>query len=296
MDALQAFLALLAERAPGMTKGQRSVAEQMAQDPAALAFASADEIAAAAGVGQTTVIRTAYELGFDGYAALQNHVRGSVRGRRLARYQESVAALEHGAGASRSVLLQVLEADIENLRRTAERIAEAQFQRAVDILAGSERIFVAGYRAAFGTAHFLAYNLGGIADNVTLLDTDTHHFQRLNEFGPGTVVVGISFPRYTQQTIDILEFARRRDCQTIGITDNPVSPLGSIVDVALTVEIGSPAATDSHTAAVSLAMALLTGVAMALGERASGNLSRIEETMREWQQVTRDQRLRGGST
>lgn len=272
-----------------MTKGQRLVAEQIARDPAALAFSSADEIAAAAGVGQTTVIRTAYELGFDGYAALQNHVRNAIRGRRLARYQESVQALEQGTGASRSVLLQVLEADIENLRRTAERIAEEQFQRAVDILAGSKRIFVAGYRAAFGTAHFLAYSLGGIADNVTLLDTETHLYQYLNEFGPGTAVVGISFPRYTQKTIDLLEFARRRRCQTVGITDNPVSPIASLVDVALTVEIGSPAATDSHTAAMSLAMALLTGVAMALGDRASANLSRLEATMREWQQISSDQ-------
>lgn len=288
MDALQAFLALLAERAPEMTKGQRLVAEQMARDPAALAFASADEVAAAAGVGQTTVIRTAYELGFDGYAALQNHIRSTVRGRRLARYQESLAAMEQGDGASRSVLQQVLEADIENLRRTAERIADAQFQRAVDILAGSERIFVVGYRAAFGTAYFLAYNLGGIADNVTLFDTDTHLIQYLNEFRPGTAVVGISFPRYTQKTIDVLEFARRRGCQTIGITENPVSPIATIVDVALTVEIGSPGASDSHTAAVSVAMALLTGVALALGERASANLSRVETTMREWQQVSRD--------
>lgn len=288
VDGLQQFLALLAERAPTMTKGQLSVAEQIARDPAAIAFSSADELAAAAGVGQTTVIRTAHELGFDGYAALQKFIRSTVRARRLDRYEAAVAALTPGGGAAHSVLRRVLEADMDNLRRTLERIPEAHFEQAVDMLATSRRIFIAGFRAAFSTAHFFAYTLSGVKDNVVLFESDTYLFSYLAEFTPDTAVVGISFPRYTKKTLDIMTFAKQRGCKTIGITENPISPIGKIADVVLTAEIGSPAATDSHTAALSLVTALQTGVAIRLGERASQSLQKIEATMQEWQQISGD--------
>lgn len=265
-----------------MTRTQRKVARLLVSDPELVAFASADRIAQDAGVSQATVIRTCQALGYRGYAEFQEYVRHLIReGRTLERYRGAVESGGEGSPAV-NIFRQVLAKDIDNLQRTMESISPVDVERAVSLLVTQQRIYIAGARASYATAYFLAYNLATLVPHARLIDFGAHLFHQLREFDENTALIVIGFPRYTDTTLRILRYAKMRRCATVAITDSSVSPVARLADVALTAEIRTPAATDSHTAAMSLATALLTAVALQCGEDAANNAARFESTLAEW--------------
>lgn len=280
--ALVPLIEQVKNRLPVMTRSQRKVARFLLSDPEFVVFASADRIGQVAGVSQATVIRTCQVLGYRGYGEFQEYVRHLIReGRTLERYRGAVESGGKGSPAV-DIFRQVLAQDIENLRKTMESISGVDVERAVSLLATKKRIYITGARASHATAYFLAYNLATLVPHARLLEFGVHFFHQLRYFDENTALVVIGFPRYTDTTLRILRYAKSRRCATVAITDSPVSPLARMADVTLTAEIRTPAATDSHTAAMSVATALLTGVALQRGEDAANNAARFESALAEW--------------
>lgn len=283
--SFQPLMERLKDRLPALTGGQRKVAELLAREPELAAFASAQRVAARAGVSQATVSRACRALGFPGYTQLQEVVRGLlVTGRTLERYYEAVQReRSRQPSAAVDVFKQVLLHDIENLRRTLERLSERDVQRAVALLSRAGHIFVAGAAASYGTACFLTYNLQSLLRSVTLIQPGLDFFHQLRAIDRHSALVAIGFPRYTETTLRLLHYARSRGAATVAVTDSPASPLATLADAVLTASIATPAATDSHTAALSLVTALLTALALHRNEEVHTNAAHFEAARAEWQ-------------
>src|SRR5690606_2749811 len=233
----------LQARLPGLTGGQRKVAELLAREPELAAFASAQQVADRAGVSQATVSRACRALGFPGYTQLQEQVRGLlVTGRTLQRYYEAVIReRSRRASTAVDVFKQVLLHDIENLQRTVERLSERDVQQAVAVLSRARHIFVTGAAASYGTACFLAYNLQSLLRSVTLVEPGLEFFHHLRAMDGQSALVAIGFPRYTDTTLRLLRYARGRGAGTVAVTDSPASPLATLADAVLTASISTPA-------------------------------------------------------
>lgn len=277
------FLNAVLTHYPQLTKGQRQVVDSLVRHPELLAFSTAMNIGRRAGVSESTVIRLAYALGYPSFAAMQDEARGLLSLQRT-RYAFSHAAEELPGGAG--VLARVMGNDAQLVRQTLEQTSPESFEKAVSLMTNARHIYVAGARSSYAVAVFLAYTLRTLLGRTTLLEVDRPHFLHdLVELTPETVLVAVAFPRYTESTIRIAEYAARQGCPVIGITDNVTSPLARRSTVVLTASVQSPAATDSYVGALSLVTALLTATALHEKEEVDHRLARIEEVYADWNDI-----------
>ncbi len=277
---ITSFLERIQTRYPQLTKGQRKVVDRLIQQPQLLAFATSSEIGREAGVSESTVIRLAYALGYRSFVEMQNEARKALTAQRT---RDILSRSATTVQAEQSVLDRVMGTDARLIEQTLAQLSRDAFQRAVDLLARAEHIYVAGARSSYGVAAFLAYTLRTQLGAATLLEPDhPHFFQDLSGMGPRTALVAISFPRYAESTLRLVGYAQRTECPVVGITDSPVSPVGYRATVTLTAPVDSPAATNSYTAPLSLLTALLTGVALKRKDEVDRQLTRIEQVYAEW--------------
>lgn len=266
-----------------LSNGHRRVVECLVREPKLLAFATAAEIGRRAGVSESTVIRLAYALGYRGFAELQEETQG-VWTPHLAQEIVSRAAIEFPGGTG--VLTRVIEQDALLLRRTLELVSLESFEGAVELLATARHIYVVGGRASYAVARFLGHTLRTQLGSATFLEADHPDFlSNLSGLGPDTALVGVAFPRYSESTLRIVDYAVQHGCPVVGITDSPVSPLGRRAQVVLMAPVESPAATPSYVAPLSLATALITSVALRRKEDVERQLARIEQVHSEWRLV-----------
>jgi DNA-binding MurR/RpiR family transcriptional regulator len=267
----------LRRRYDELTNSQKRIAETIVEDPNFVAFATVDKFAARLGVSPSTIVRFAYRLGLAGYPELQEQVRELV----LANLRTNAAdgdATEHlGDG----VFGKSLRHDLELLSRTAERIEQADLERAVDLLVAAERVRIVGGVTAYSVAYYAAVTLERIRDRVALLNGNPFPTGPLLEMESGDVLLAFSFPPYAKATLGAIDAAKRRGARVIAVSDSPISPLRNRVDVLLPVAVSGIGTQNSLVAAMSIAGALVNGVA----SLSPGALERYSETIKlldEW--------------
>lgn len=282
----------------GLTPSQTVVAEYLLERREHAAFATAAEVARRTGVSESTVVRLAGSLGLDGYPALQALVQRTLRDRlsTVRRMERAAAGLQGEA----DLIERVRVRDLENLERSYEALSRASFERAVDLIAGAERLVAIGLRTSHALAVLFTTALGYVGKDATLLDLGIGDpYDRLERLDERSVAVGFSVPRYTRATTELLAFARERGAATIAFTDSPVSPLGRIADVTLTAVTDMDAFFESFTAPLSVVNALVLAVAMRDEEASLAALGRREELWRQHDVYVRPQagtgpRIHGG--
>ncbi len=149
------------------------------------------------GVSESTVVRFATELGYDGYPHLQRALQEMIRNKLTSVQRMEVAGDRMGG---RDVLQTVLHADTDMIRVTLDEIDRDAFQGAVDALMGAKRIYILGVRSSSAFSQLFRLLLQPFyLKNVTLVHTNSvsEIFEQVLRVGPGDVLFGISFPRYS---------------------------------------------------------------------------------------------------
>ena len=267
----QGVITELRRRYDELTSSQKRIAETIVDDPEFVAFATVDKFAARLGVSPSTIVRFAYRLGLAGYPELQEQVRELV----LSNLRPSGEGGEPGGQLGDGVFGQSLRHDIELLHRTADRLDEAELQRAVSLLVSAERVRVIGGVTAFSVAYYAAVTLERVRSRVALLNGGPVPAGPLLEMEDGDVLLAFSFPPYARTTLGAIDAARRRGASVIAVSDSPISPLRNRVDVLLPVAVSGIGTQNSLVGAMSVAGALVNGVA----SQAPGALERYSETV-----------------
>ena len=255
---------------PELSKGQKRIAAYILSDYDKAAFMTASKLGKLVGVSESTVVRFASQLGYDGYPAMQRALQEIVRSKltSIQRIQASNDTL-----FSADVVASVLHRDMDTIRQAIEGIDRSAFETVVDKLMSARHIYILGVRSSSFLAGYLHFYLHLIFENVTLVTTNSAGdiLESILRIGPGDVLVGISFPRYSQSTVKGVRYARGRGADVVSITDSELSPLYPLSSVALMARSDMISFVDSLVAPFSLLNALI----VAAGHRKNADIAQI---------------------
>lgn len=256
-----------------LSKGHMRIAEFVAAHYNTAAHMTAGTLAKNAGVSESTVVRFAMALGYEGYPQLQKALQEVVRHRLTA-----VQRLELSSDMVQAQVLQtVLKGDIQNIRATVDEMDMIAFQNAVERILSARTIYVVGLRSAAPLAQFFGYYLNYIFDNVHLVSSGwADVFEEIVRISRDDVLVGISFPRYSTRTLEAMRFARKSGAQVIAITDGPLSPLKAASDVCLEAQTEMASFVDSLAAPLSVINALIVSLAINRKDELSNHFKQLE--------------------
>lgn len=254
------ILLILQQRAATFSKGQRLLARYITESYDKAAFMTASKLGKTVGVSESTVVRFAVELGYDGYPSMQKAMQDMVLNRLTAVQRIEVANDRIG---DQDVLSMVMQSDADKLRQTAEIVDRDDFRAAVNKILGAKRIYVMGARSVAPLAGFLGYYLNFMFDDVRIITASgaSEMFEKLVGIDSNDVVVAFSFPRYSAATVKGAQYCRTTGATVIGFTDSRLSPLGQHCDHILVAKSDMASLVDSIVAPLSVVNALIVALA-----------------------------------
>lgn len=265
----QDLLGVISHRMPKFSKGQRQIARYIAEHYDKAAFMTASRLGATVGVSESTVVRFAAEIGYEGYPQLQRALQELIRNRLTAVQRMEIVSDQIGED---SALPRVLGQDIEKIRRTLEELSQEEFSGAVETILGARRIYIVGVRSSAALAVFLSFYFNQMFENVRAVNTTSisEMFEQIFRIEPGDVLIPISFPRYSQRTVKAAQYAREKGASVVALTDTVQSPIATLADYTLLARSDMVSFVDSLVAPLSVLNALI----VAVGQRKKGEISK----------------------
>ena len=260
------------------SKGQKKIATAILQDYDKVAFMTAAQLGSFCQVSESTVVRFATELGYDGYPDMRRAVKELVRTKLTPNQRIEVANRRIG---DRDLLGNVLLEDMEKIKISLEGIDKSAFHAAVHSLLKANHIYIFGARSSAALAYFLNYNLELVVDNIKLLQPSSggEVFEQILSIKEGDVLFAISFPRYSKKVVDAVRYAHEQKATVVALTDSSLSPLNEFADHLLTAQSDMASFADSLVAPLSIINAVLAAIAK---ERQSDISSRFDKLERLW--------------
>lgn len=271
----QDILALIQENMNTFSKGQKRIAAFILDSYDKAAFMTASRLGKKVGVSESTVVRFAAELGYDGYPDMQKSLQKMIRNRLTSVQRIEVTNDRIG---DQDLVSMVLQSDMEKIRLTLEELDRSAFDSAVKAIVSAKRIYIIGVRSSAAIASFLGFYFNLIFDNVVNVTAGTasEMFEHLLRVGEDDVVLGVSFPRYSSRTVQAMSFARDRKATTVAITDSEASPLAPICKYTLKARSDMASFGDSLVAPLSLVNALLVAVSRAKNDDLAKTFQTLE--------------------
>ncbi len=270
---------------PELSKGQRRIAAYILENYDKAAYMTAQTLGETVGVSESTVVRFATELGFEGYPQLQAQLRETVRVR-LTTIQR-MEAINHRIDDDH-VLDTILRNDADKIEATLENIDREAFARAVDRILEAKNIYIMGMRSSAILAEFMHYYFGLLFDNVRLIRpaSGSEMFEHLMKLRSDDVVIAISFPRYTTGIVHAVEYARSTGARVIALTDSMSSPIVPYAAETLIAKSEMASFVDSLVAPMSIINALIAYIGKKKQGEVTETLERLETVWREYNVYT----------
>lgn len=275
------ILSILQEKAPSFSKGQRRIAQYITESYEKAAFMTANRLGKTVGVSESTVVRFAVDLGFDGYPSMQKAMQEMVLNRLT-----SVQRIEVGNDrlGDQDVISMVLHSDMEKLRQTEETIDREEFTAAVNAILKAKRVYILGVRSVAPLANFLGYYLNYMFNNVHVVSgfSAGEMFEKIVGVNADDVVIAFSFPRYSSSTTKGAQYCRSAGATVIGFTDSRLSPLGQCCDHALIAKSDMVSLVDTLVAPLSIVNALIVAIAAKREKELSRTFANLERIWDEY--------------
>ena len=271
-----------------MSKGQKLLADYILKNYDKAVFLTAAKLGQVGGVSESTVVRFATQLGYQGYPGFQKALEELVRNK-----LNSIQRMEvtYGRISQSEILASVLQSDIEKIKLTLANMDQNAFELAVETILNAKRIYVVGIRSCAPLANFLSFYLNLIFDNVTSVHTNSSSeiFEQLIRIGAEDVIIGISFPRYSMRTLKALEFASNRKAKVITLTDSVHSPMTLYSSCNLIARSDMASIVDSLVAPLSVVNALVVALCMKKQKDVIATLETLEQIWDEYQVYSSDE-------
>lgn len=276
------ILALIQNNMQTFSKGQKLIAKFILENYDKAAFMTASRLGKTVNVSESTVVRFAAELGYDGYPAMQKTLQEMIRSKLTSIQRIEVSNDRMG---DHDVLTAVVQSDMEKLRLSMEEINRADFSAAVDAIVNAKRIYILGVRSANALSSFLAFYFNLIFEDVRHVQTTlaSEMFEQMLRVRQGDVVIGISFPRYSTRTVRAMEYARDQGATVVAITDSELSPLTDTATYKLLAKSDMASFVDSLVAPLSIINALIVAVGRKKNQEVSDIFSKLEHIWDEYE-------------
>ena len=274
-------LSILQEKEASFSKGQKRIARYITDSYDKAAFMTANRLGKTVGVSESTVVRFAVDLGYDGYPSMQKAMREMVLNRLTSVQRIEVANNRIG---DQDVVSMVLHSDMEKLRQTSETVNRETFNAAVSAILKAKRVYILGVRSVAPLANFLGHYLNYMFNNVHVISgfSAEEMFEKIVGVNADDVVIAFSFPRYSASTTKGARYCRSAGATVIGITDNNDSPLGQCSDHVLLAKSDMVSLVDSLVAPLSLVNALIVAIAAKKEKELSQTFANLERIWDEY--------------
>ena len=263
------------------SKGQKKIASYILSNYDKAAFMTASRLGKTVDVSESTVVRFAVELGYDGYPEMQKNLQELVRNKltSVQRIEVTNDQLEN-----QDVVTSVLQRDANAIRMTSEALDRGQMAKAVEAILRARYIYIVGVRSSASLAAYLNFYFRNIFENVSLVSSTStsEMFEQMLRVGKGDVVIGISLPRYSSRTVKTMQYAKDCGAATIAITDKPDAPAGKLADHVLVAKSDMVSIVDSLVAPMSVVNALIVAVSRRREEQVSTTFKNLERLWDEY--------------
>lgn len=267
---------------PKLSKGQKLIANYILEHYEKAVFLTAARLGTIVGVSESTVVRFANELGYDGYPKFQEALEELVKSKLTAMQRIEVTT---GRIDTEHVLKSVLQTDLEKIAYTVEQIDEEVFEQAIDKIIQADTIYILGVRSCAGLASFLGFYFNIIFPRVRVINTNSisEIFEIIHHISSNDVIIGISFPRYSKRILKALEYARSKNAGVIAITDSYISPIAQYAQYTLIGRSEMISFVDSLVAPLSIINAIIVAVSLRKKDEISTNLDHLETVWMEYE-------------
>lgn len=275
MEKTQDLIRIIQSKFPKLSKGQKMIADYILKHYDKAAFMTAAKLGSAVDVSESTVVRFAIVLGFDGYPELQKALQELVK-TKLTAVQR--LELTEDMVNEEDALRGVLKSDMENIRATLEKVNQRSFNEFIDNILSARKIYIIGLRSSKALSDFLGFYLNLILDNITVLNSGiADMYEQMIHLNSEDIVIGIGFPRYSYKTVEVLEFAKKRKAGVLSITDSLISPLASKSDITLIAQSNMSSFVDSLVAPLSIINAIIISVGLNKKDEVSSTFDTLEQ-------------------
>ena len=271
-----------------MSKSHKKIASYIMDHYDTAVFMTAATLGKEIGISESTVVRFAAGLGYDGYPKFQKALEEWVKSKWNSLQQMGA---KYGNSSQSEILTSVIRADMEKMEDTIHNLDPAAFETAVSSILEAKHVYVCGGRSCEPLASFLSFYLSMIRGDVMQLKTTstTELFEQMIRVSDEDVVIGISFPRYSMRTLKAMEFANDRNAKVITITDSVHSPMNLYSSCNLLARSDMVSIVDSLVAPLSVINALVVALCVKAPEQASKNLKDLEEVWANYQVYLNDE-------
>lgn len=271
-----------------MSKGQKAISAFIYDHYDQAVFMTAARLGETVGVSESTVVRYAMFIGYNGYPEFQRDLEDWVQNK--INSVQKIGA-KYGKSTQSEILTSVLQADIEKLQDTIQKLDPVAFETAVDIILEAKTVYVMGVRSCEPLAEFLNFYLNMIRGSVVLLKTTSisETFEQMIRIDGQDAMIGISFPRYSMRTLKAMEFANDRNAKVITVTDSVHSPMNLYSSCNLLARSDMVSIVDSLVAPLSVINALVVALCLKRPEAVKENLEMLERVWNNYQVYLNDE-------
>ncbi|MBI5577723.1 MAG: MurR/RpiR family transcriptional regulator [Deltaproteobacteria bacterium] len=266
---------LLNEKAERLTPSQKKLLNYILANDEEAVFLTIQDLSRRVNVSVATVVRLAKALGYAGFPQFQQELRSLFRDKLT-----TVSRLQKAARKETSeenVLVKIFQQDIENITETMKQVSMDDFRRFVKTLNSAKRVVIIGLRSAHSLAVLMGVALEFLQRDVWIVQPGIGDmWDRLLGLRKDDVLVGICFPRYTKETVEVLRFAHEKGIKTLAITDSPISPLARYAQCVLPARCKMDSFIESFTAALSLINAIVTAAGVYRKDATMNSLNKLE--------------------
>lgn len=288
MDTKEHLLTLIHKHFSEMSRGQKKIATYLTENYDKAVFCTAAQIASEVGVSESTVVRFATFLGYDGFPALHRALEQLIE-KRLD-YKRS-PELTRQYSSRRELIQAVFESDMAKLEDTAAELDLNALDIAVEDILRARHVYIIGLRNCAPLAECLHFYLHTLRPDITLLNSTNHSeiFEQMMRINDSDVLIGISFPRYSMRTLKAMELANSRNARIITITDSVYSPMNLYSSCRLLAKSDLSSVVDSLVAPLSVINALVMALYMERQDEVLHNMEQIEQLWEDYQVYSRDE-------
>ena len=273
---------------PRMSKSQKKIAFYIQNEYETAVFMTAAELGKETGVSESTIVRFASALGYEGYPEFQKALVECVKNK-----LSSVQKIDekYGRSTQSEILTSVLNADMEKIRDTIKNLNPSAFDLTVDILLRARNVYIMGLRSNEPLAAFLHFYLNMVRPGCVLVNSTsvTETFEQMIRINEEDAFVGISFPRYSMRTLKAMEFANDRRASVIAITDSAHSPMTLYSTCNLYARSDMVSIVDSLVAPLSVINAIVVALCIKAPEQIRKNLKMLESVWNDYQVYLNDE-------
>ncbi len=264
-----------------LSKGQKLIADYIIVNYDKAAFMTASKLGNLVGVSESTVVRFANTIGYDGYPSLQSDLQELIKSKLTTVQRMSMS--EEDYTTKDTVVKKILKTDMENIKDTVDELDYEEFEEVIECILKAKRVYILGLRSSNTLAAYLGFYLSLILDDVTVVSLGISDiFEQLIRVSEDDLVIGISYPRYSKRTLDALRYVKEQECKIVGITDSSASPIVELSDFTLFAKSNMVSFVDSLVAPMSLINGLIVSIGMRLKNEATESFEELEHIWEEY--------------